>query len=263
MRAGPRIGAPLSLTSGSLLCLPMVASEVAPVLGEPASRSLRLLLQARTACLRVLMPPSSPPAGDLGGTLESRTGDTWLTLRGAPVLYSAPPPFALEIAGGAARTSGEPWDLATLTSCNGCVARVGRTGWQERVPPRRYSRGRGAPHREAPTRPRPGRAPRPGQDGPGGATPFMPSDAPSVASAACDRVGITDARCVDGWDRHRYGRSSRRFSPQQGRRARRLHARDCPARGSTRRPFAVSEDPARLQLGTTRNQSHRREPRLI
>jgi hypothetical protein len=48
MRAGPRIGAPLSLTSGSLLCLPMVASEVAPVLGEPASRSLRLLLQART-----------------------------------------------------------------------------------------------------------------------------------------------------------------------------------------------------------------------
>ncbi len=93
------------------------------------------------------MPPSSPPAGDLGGTLRSRTGDTWLTLRGAPVLYSAPPPFALGIAAGAARTSGEPWDLATLTSCNGCVARVRRTGWQERVPPRRYSRGRGAPAR--------------------------------------------------------------------------------------------------------------------
>jgi hypothetical protein len=35
------------------------------------------------------MPPSSPPAGDLGGTLRSRTGDTWLTLPGRP--FCIPP----------------------------------------------------------------------------------------------------------------------------------------------------------------------------
>ncbi len=93
------------------------------------------------------MPPSSPPAGDLGGPCGPERVTRGSPSGGAPVWCSASPPFALGIAGGAARTSGEPWDLATLTSWNGCVARVRRTGWQERVPPRRYSRGRGAPAR--------------------------------------------------------------------------------------------------------------------
>ena len=88
--------------------------------------------------------------------------------------------------------------------------------------------------------PCPGRTPRLGQDGRTGRPPYAVGCA-SVTSAAstggkygcglCRRVGSSSVRKV----------VKKILAPSTAA-ARRLHARDYPAGGSTRRPFAVSED---------------------
>jgi hypothetical protein len=104
--------------------------------------------------------------------------------------------------------------------------------------------------------PPPGRTPRLGQGWPGGAPPrLLVRGAPRPFAAEqsdrrpraalpyirrVDRWEVRMPGCVGEWDHRRYGRSSRRSSAQATAAARRLHARDYPAGGSTRRPFAVA-----------------------